>query len=90
MLMLRLAGRLPLDRQIDLEDLGIVYARAHPELQWMRLDFDGARRCHDAVASTIGPITLPFVSAKGNIAPGRYCAHEYEPPSHRLGDAILA
>jgi hypothetical protein len=43
MLMLRMAERLPQEWEIDTEDLGNVYGRERdPELQCLRVDFDGA------------------------------------------------
>lgn len=47
---------------------------------------DGTMQCFDDWTDRF----RAFVSAKGNVTPGRYRAHGYEAPSHRLADAKLA
>ena len=43
-LMFRLADQLPAEWEVDVEDLGNVFGRAHPELQCVCLDLHGALR----------------------------------------------
>jgi hypothetical protein len=43
-LMFRMGDRLPQEWEIDLEDLGRLEPRTDPDLQCLRLDFDGAVR----------------------------------------------